>query len=278
MIGPIISATELEALFDSGCSLHVFDCRFDLAQPEAGFQAWQQGHIPGAHYVHLDHHLSAAKTGKNGRHPLPSPEAWKLQREQWGLAADTPIVCYDDQGGIFAARLWWMLKSTGHTHVQVLDGGFGAWLRQQGAVSTDTPSSPPPSSLAANPFAGLVEKEEVYKNIQNQLFTLVDARAADRFAGLNETLDPVGGHIPGAQNRFFKENLGGDGLFKSPAELKTAFLALPNPKAVVHQCGSGVTACHNLLAMEVAKLGGSRLYAGSWSEWCCQEGYPVSTG
>lgn len=278
MTSDIISCSELLSLLEGGKSPRIFDCRFDLAKPEEGFLSWQEGHIPGALYVHLDQHLSAPKTGKNGRHPLPKPTAWQHQRENWGLDLDSPVVCYDNQGGFFAARLWWMLKNTGHSRVQVLDGGFSAWQRQNGAVSATETPNPSRTTLAPTPFAGLVTLEEVKANLNQAVFTLLDARAADRFAGQNETLDPVGGHIPGAINRFFKGNLREDGLFKSAVELKAAFSSLPAPEKLVHQCGSGVTACHNLLAMEVAGLTGSRLYAGSWSEWCCQEGYPVATG
>jgi thiosulfate/3-mercaptopyruvate sulfurtransferase len=277
MKNSLVSCDQLKTLLGSAPDLRIFDCRFDLANPEAGASAWLQGHIPGAHYAHLDRNLSAAKTGKNGRHPLPDPEFWKAQREQWGLEADTPILCYDDQGGMFAARLWWMLKSTGHNRVWVLDGGFSAWKASGGAISQEAPASPSATKLQATPYQGLVTKEEVLENLKNQQFTLLDARAPDRFAGQNETLDPVGGHIPGAKNRFFKGNLQENGKFKPAEELRQGFAALPQPDKLVHQCGSGVTACHNLLAMEQAGLTGSRLYAGSWSEWCCQENYPVSS-
>lgn len=277
MTQPLISCEGLKDLIQQEKELHVFDCRFDLAKPEAGLLAWQQGHIPRAQYAHLDQHLSGPKTGQNGRHPLPTPESWKAQREQWGLELDMPIVCYDDQGGIFAARLWWMLKSAGHTQVMVLDGGFSLWKRMGGSISTDAPTPIQATQLDMASYAGLITKEEVKGNLEQKTFTLVDARAPDRFAGQNETLDPVGGHIPGALNHFYKANLQEDGTFKSPALLQSAFNALGSHEKVVHQCGSGVTACHNLLAMEVAGLTGSRLYAGSWSEWCCQEGYPIAS-
>jgi thiosulfate/3-mercaptopyruvate sulfurtransferase len=278
MNSTLLSAEQLKTLMDQEPGLRIFDCRFDLGSTEAGLYAWEKGHIPGAFYAHLDRDLSAAKNGKNGRHPLPDPESWKTRREHWGLESDTPVLCYDNQGGIFAARLWWMLKSTGHNRVWVLDGGFSAWKEAGGAVSQEAPPPPKPTQLQATPYRGLIIREEVLENLKNQQFTLLDARAPDRFAGQNETLDPVGGHIPGAQNRFFKGNLQENGKFKPAEELRQGFAALPQPDKLVHQCGSGVTACHNLLAMEQAGLTGSRLYAGSWSEWCCQEGYPVSTG
>jgi thiosulfate/3-mercaptopyruvate sulfurtransferase len=277
MNSTILSPEQFKALLEKEHGVRIFDCRFDLGSTEAGLYAWQKGHIPGAHYAHLDRNLSAAKSGKNGRHPLPDPESWKTQREQWGLEADTPILCYDNQGGIFAARLWWMLKSTGHNRVWVLDGGFSAWKEAGGAVSQDVPPAPQATKLQASPYQGLIIREEVLENLDIRQFTLLDARAPDRFVGQNEVLDPVGGHIPEAINRFFRENLQESGTFKSAEELNRDFSALHPPEKLVHLCGSGVTACHNLLAMELAGLTGSRLYAGSWSEWCCHEDHPIAT-
>jgi thiosulfate/3-mercaptopyruvate sulfurtransferase len=264
----------------------VIDVRFNLAQADAGQEAFHAGHIPGALYAHLDRDLSGPKTGRNGRHPLPSPEAFTATARRWGLQPDTHVVVMDDQGGMFAARLWWMLRWLGHDAVQVLDGGWKAWLAAGGPVSLDTPL-PAPGHWSAAPRPGhLRQVDEVWREVSRgdagaQALCLIDARAPDRFRGENETLDPVGGHIPGARNRFFQLNLQADGRFKPAAELREAFTALLQGQpldTVVHQCGSGVTACHNLLAMAVAGLPPTALYAGSWSEWCSEPSRPVARG
>jgi thiosulfate/3-mercaptopyruvate sulfurtransferase len=273
----LISATELAALLDpdAGTDVLVLDCRFSLPAPEAGQQAYAQGHVPGAVYAHLDRDLSGTKTGKNGRHPLPAPADFLATLHRWGLTPDTEVVAYDDAGGMFAARVWWMLRWMGHTRVRVLDGGWSRWLAQ-GLPVTQAPASRTASSIVLKPQDGqLVRIDFVQTHLGNREFMqLVDARAPDRFRGENETLDPVGGHIPGAVNRFFQLNLAADGGFKSPDLLRQEFTALLGSQpvhTVVHQCGSGVTACHNLLAMAHAGLDGSRLYAGSWSEWCADQ-------
>lgn len=272
----LISATELASWLRGAASpqddVLVLDCRFSLANTQAGQQAYEQGHIPGAVYVQLDRDLSGPKTGLNGRHPLPTPEAFKRTLQGWGLQAHTEVIAYDDAGGMFAARAWWMLRWMGHDRVRVLDGGWAQWLAQGGDTSTSDPTR------QASTFEGhahdelLVRIDEVQAHLgERDRMQLIDARAPDRFAGQNETLDPVGGHIPGALNRFFQLNLGPNGCFKGAPELRQDFIALLKSQplhTVVHQCGSGVTACHNLLAMEHAGLSGSRLYAGSWSEWC----------
>lgn len=265
---PLISANQLEEIINSGENVLLCDCRFDLADPLAGKKSYEESHIPGAIYVDLDQDLSGSKTGANGRHPLPSPEAWAQTKARLGISPNTLVVAYDKQGSVYASRLWWMLKATGHANVRVLDGGLDAW---NGPMGTN-PRTPIPCTQAIGvmPYAGLVLVDEVVNNLQTQKFKIVDARANDRFHGQNETLDPVGGHIPGALNHFFKENLSGS-AFKTPENLFqefVGFLGSIKPSEVIHQCGSGVTACHNLLAMEIAGLKGSRLYAGSWSEWC----------
>jgi thiosulfate/3-mercaptopyruvate sulfurtransferase len=282
---PLIDAPALRALLatpvNDSAPVCVIDTRFNLAQPEAGEQAFAAGHIPGALYAHLDRDLSAPKTGRNGRHPLPSPEAFTVTARRWGLTPGTHVVVLDDQGGMFAARLWWMLRWLGHEAVQVLDGGWKAWLATGGeAVAGDTPP-PAHGTWSATPQTGWLRLvDEVTADVQGpQALCLVDARAPDRFRGENETLDPVGGHIPGARNRFFQLNLQPDGCFKAPETLREAFTALLGDQAldtVVHQCGSGVTACHNLLAMAVAGLPPTALYAGSWSEWCSDPARPVA--
>lgn len=273
----LITATELASLLKQPATdVLVLDCRFSLPAPEAGQQAYAQGHVPGAVYAHLDHSLSGPKTGLNGRHPLPTPEAFLATLRRWGLTPDTEVVAYDDAGGMFASRAWWMLRWMGHPRVRVLDGGWAQWLAQGGEVEQKlTPRAP--SAIELTPHdAQLVRIDFVQAHLGNrEVMRLVDARAPDRFRGENETMDPVGGHIPGAINRFFQLNLDSDGRFKSPHVLRqefTALLGVQPLNTVVHQCGSGVTACHNLLAMAHAGLEGSRLYAGSWSEWCADQG------
>jgi len=256
----------------------VFDCRHDLADTSAGRRAYAQAHIPGAHFLHLDDDLSAAKTGTNGRHPLPDPQAFVARLAALGLANDVQAVAYDAHGGMFAARLWWMLRWVGHDAVAVLDGGLPAW-QQGGHPVTTAIATPKPAVFTGTPRPLAVDAAFVAAHLDDGAMRLIDARAPDRFRGENETLDPVGGHIPGAVNRFFKDNLAPDGRFKPAAVLRAEFSALlggtPPPQAV-QQCGSGVTACHNLLAMEAAGLAGSRLYAGSWSEWCSDSRRPVA--
>jgi thiosulfate/3-mercaptopyruvate sulfurtransferase len=272
---PLISANQLEELLNSGENVLLCDCRFDLADPLSGKKSYEESHIPGAIYVDLDNDMSGNKTGSNGRHPLPSPEAWAQTKTRLGISPHTLVVAYDKQGSVYASRLWWMLKSTGHANVRVLDGGLDAWNGPMGTI----PRSPNPCTQAVGvmPYAGLALVDEVLDNLQSQKNKIIDARADDRFHGQNETLDPVGGHIPGALNRFFKNNLNAT-AFKTPEQLFKEFSEFLGPikaSEVINQCGSGVTACHNLLAMEVAGFKGSRLYAGSWSEWCSSPDRPI---
>ncbi|MBT2326589.1 sulfurtransferase [Variovorax paradoxus] len=277
----LISADELAAMQRSGAALLVLDCSFELTDPQAGQRAYDAGHIPGARYVHLELALSAEKTGRNGRHPLPGREAFAKTMAAMGLNSDTQVVAYDNAGGMYAARLWWMLRWAGHKAVAVLDGGIAAW-KAAGAVGTDTPAALPAGNFRLQPsLVATVSYEEVKANIHRQGRLVLDARAPDRFRGENETMDPVGGHIPGARNRLFKDNLGPDGRFKAPAQLRQEFDAITGgrPAAqLINQCGSGVTACHNLLALEVAGLRGAALYPGSWSEWSAQPEAPIATG
>jgi thiosulfate/3-mercaptopyruvate sulfurtransferase len=259
----------------------VIDCRHDLASYEAGRRAYCESHIPGARFAHLDEDLSGPKTGVNGRHPLPHPQTFCLRLGALGIDQSTNVVAYDASGGCFAARLWWMLRWVGHGRAAVLDGGWPAWIAAGKPVTQDIPSIRPVTHALNLQPGTSVDTAYVMARAQQPEMALLDARSADRYRGENETLDPVAGHIPGARNRFFRMNLAGDGRFKPVSELRTDFAQLlqdRNPKNVVHQCGSGVTACHNLLAMEHAGLSGSRLYPGSWSEWCSDRARPVATG
>lgn len=259
--------------------LRIVDCRFDLRDPAAGRAAHAAGHIPGALFMDLDQDLSAPKTGKNGRHPLPPPEVFAQRLGELGIGQGTQVVAYDDVGGMMAARLWWMLRWVGHLQVAVLDGGLQAWLTAGHGLETEAPI-PEPVLCPLQLHDGLrVDADYVAAHLNSAEMQLIDARAPDRFRGENETLDPVGGHIPGALNRFFKDNLTPDGHFKQASVLQEEFGALikgGDAHRVIHQCGSGVTACHNMLAMEVAGLSGSRLYPGSWSEWCADPARPVA--
>lgn len=276
----LISADDLRALLERGAAPVIVDCGFDLADPEDGEHAWAAAHLPGAFYLHLDRDLSGPKTGRNGRHPLPAREAFAATLGRLGIGAQTQVVAYDRQGGPYAARLWWMLRWMGHEAAAVLDGGLQAWRAAGGPVDAEPPATrhAPPYPTRAS-LAPTLEAEALAAQLG--CVPLVDARAAERFRGEVEPLDPVAGHIPGALHRFFKDNLGADGRFKPAATLRAEFEALLGREAAsatVHQCGSGVTACHNLLAMEHAGLAGSRLYPGSWSEWCADPTRPVARG
>ncbi|MBK9029672.1 MAG: sulfurtransferase [Propionivibrio sp.] len=255
----------------------VFDCRHSLSDVESGEKAYAEGHVPGAFFLHLDRDLSGPMNGRNGRHPLPDPCCLASTLGATGVARDTQVVAYDDAGGMIAGRLWWLLRWLGHDRVALLDGGINQWMKEGRELSTElTQSVPCVFDIARRDW--VVSTESVLANINKEGFCLIDARSPDRFRGENETLDPVGGHIPGARNRFFRDNLDDKGCFRPAAELRRDFLELlagvEADKAVM-QCGSGVTACHNLLAMEIAGLHGARLYAGSWSEWCADPARPV---
>ena len=277
----LITAAELLALQAAGTPAVLLDCGFDLANPAAGAQAHAAGHLPGALYAHLDGDLAGAKTGHNGRHPLPDFAVFAATAGQWGVAPGVQVVTYDNQGGPYAARAWWLLRWLGHTQVAVLDGGVAAWRAAGGLMATEpaavAPQAPYP---VTNPAMPTIAADALQAGLGT--LRLFDARAAERFRGDVEPLDPVAGHIPGATLRFFKDNLAPDGHFKPAAQLRAEFEALgaltPAGTQVVQQCGSGVTACHNLLAMAHAGLGISTLYPGSWSEWCSQPHRPVARG
>lgn len=276
-MSPLISAEELAGRLGDD-ALVVIDCRHDLARPDAGESAWADSHIPGALFMHLDRDLSSAKTGSNGRHPLPSPAAFSALLGRCGITPQHSVVAYDDAGGMFAARLWWMLRWVGHADAAVLDGGLAAWRAAGGALDQSVRSRPA-TRYPEGAVDSTVDADALLANLDGGALLVVDARAPDRFRGENETLDPVGGHIPGAVNRFFKLNLADDGRFKPADVLRAEWCAIANgrnPATLVMQCGSGVTACHNLLALELAGLSGARLYPGSWSEWCSDPARPVA--
>jgi thiosulfate/3-mercaptopyruvate sulfurtransferase len=261
----------------------VIDCRHDLVNPDAGRAAYEAGHIPHAEFAHLDTDLSDKSPGPNGefrgRHPLPEPDAFVETLQRWGINDNSQVIAYDAQGGMFAARLWWMLRWVGHESVAVLDGGLQAWQAQEGQLTTGLAARPRGNIQRRPTLTSSVNVNNVVDNLASQARIVIDARAPDRFRGENETLDPVGGHIPGAKNRFFKDNLQADGRFKPAEQLRTEFAALiTTPEASIMQCGSGATACHNLLALQIAGLPGAALYPGSWSEWSADASRPVATG
>jgi thiosulfate/3-mercaptopyruvate sulfurtransferase len=271
----------------------VLDCRFDLAAPDAGRAAYRRGHIPAARYLDLNRDLSSPVSASTGRHPLPDPQRLLGRLIAFGIGPDTPTVAYDESNGSFAARAWWLLRWLGARNAAVLDGGLKAWTSRQGTLETGEPSDgdaapaeararaewasvPPP-----DPGAAVVTGEELERLLENPGRLLVDARAPERFSGAVEPIDPVAGHVPGALNHPFAENLREDGRFLPPQELKERWLRRlggKDPRDVIAMCGSGVTACHNLLALELAGLSGAKLYAGSWSEWIRDPARRVARG
>ena len=273
----LISAAELRAFTGP---LVLLDCGFELTDPAAGERAYAAGHLPGARYAHLDRDLSGPKAPGRGRHPLPEREAFAATAGRWGVAPGVQVVCLDAQGGPYAARAWWLLRWLGHDAVAVLDGGFDAWRAAGGAVDAQVPSASPAAPYPERaPRAATTSADALLAQLGR--VRLIDARAGERFRGEVEPLDKAAGHIPGALNRFFKDNLAADGRFKPATQLRAEFDALLGREAAaqtVHQCGSGVTACHNLLAMEHAGLAGSRLYPGSWSEWSADPARPLARG
>lgn len=260
----------------------VFDCRFALSDPPAGERAYHEGHIPGARYLHLDHDLAGPVTPQSGRHPLPDPETLARKLAAVGVSDDTQVVVYDAAAGAFAARLWWLLRWLGHSQVAVLDGGWQRWLREGRPVAVEMPANAARGNLHAHANRSLwLDAGEVWRQTQSGSGRLFDARAAERFRGEVEPIDPVAGHVPGAVNLPYAENVSEDGSFKSAETLRARFLSAldgVSPGRAVSMCGSGVTACHNLLAMEVAGLKGGKLYAGSWSEWIRDSERPVARG
>jgi thiosulfate/3-mercaptopyruvate sulfurtransferase len=273
MATTLVSTAELAARPD----WRVFDCRHDLAKPGLGEEQYRDAHIPGALFAHLDRDLSAPKTGRNGRHPLPPPEVFVSWLAKCGLKPSDQVVCYDAGNGAMAARLWWMLRWIGHDAVAVLDGGLAKWLAEKRPVTSDVPRFESSHYAPKRKPEGLISVNQIEKRGGEML--LLDARAPARYRGEQEPIDPVAGRIPGAMNRFNMDNVSPQGTFKGAAQLKQEFQAVLGdraPSEVVHYCGSGVAACHNLLAMEIAGLTGGRLYAGSWSEWIADPNRPIA--
>jgi thiosulfate/3-mercaptopyruvate sulfurtransferase len=280
----LIDAAVLREL--AGQDLAIVDCRFDLMNPENGRRAYLEGHIPGARYADLNQDLSAPITATSGRHPLPSPRDFAGTLARLGVGGDTQVIAYDDSAGAFAARLWWMLRWMGHPAAAVLDGGIKAWLSAGGALQAGEPRALPAAVSGAElsaqaDTAAVIGTAELERGLSDPSLLLIDARAAERYAGTVEPIDAVAGHIQGAVNHPFSTNLGADGRFLPAPLLRQAWekrLAGRSPTQVAAMCGSGVTACHNLLSMEVAGLPGARLYAGSWSEWIRDPKRPIARG
>jgi thiosulfate/3-mercaptopyruvate sulfurtransferase len=258
----------------------VVDCRHNLSDVDAGERAYLAGHVPGAVFMHLDRDLSGVKTGSNGRHPLPEIAALAATFGLAGIDATRQVVACDQNNGMWASRLWWLLRWLGHDAVAVLDGGVDRWLAERRPQTREFPT-PRPTRFVPKPPAPIASADEILRHLGDDALFVLDARASERYRGDVEPIDPVAGHIPGARNRPYTDNLTEQGTFKPAAQLRSEYEALLGatpPVAVVHHCGSGVTACHNVLAMSIAALPGSRLYPGSWSEWVADPARPVVRG
>lgn len=279
MYGTIVSVDELAAHLKDAAWV-IVDCRHLLQDFGAGRRMYEAAHIPGAFYAHGEHDLAGQKTGTNGRHPMPDPDRFAAFLRELGVNGDTQIVAYDAGADMWASRFWYVCKYIGHEAVAVLDGGFAAWSGMGKPVTAEVSRKPGNGTIQPHVQSELaVDANVVLRSLESKEFAIIDARGADRFAGQNETIDPVGGHIPGAVNRPFRSNYTGPfGQFKKPEELRAEFEALGvPPERIVNQCGSGVSAAVNLLGMEIAGLRGARLYPGSWSEWCADRSRPMVT-
>jgi thiosulfate/3-mercaptopyruvate sulfurtransferase len=291
------AATLRKLLREHPGQLVLLDCRFDLGKPDAGRQAYAEGHIPGARYADLNRNLAAPITAHSGRHPLPAPGQLRGFLASVGVEQDTQVVAYDEANGSFAARAWWLLRWLGHPRAAVLDGGYRAWVAADGAIETGEPlesglgglptgrtqhaAASGQAALTPSGVAQPVTAVEVVEALKDPRRVLVDARAPERFAGTIEPIDPVAGHVPGAVNHPFSRNLDSQGRFLPAAQLRQHWLKSldgKDPGEAILMCGSGVTACHNALAMEIAGLSGAKLYAGSWSEWIRDPKRPVARG
>ena len=276
----LVSTADLAAHLDDPLWI-VFDCRFTLTDARAGQRAYQAGHIPGARYADLDADLSAPVGTGSGRHPLPDPQVLARKLSDWGVGVNRQVVVYDDSYNSIAVRMWWLLRWLGHPGVAVLDGGWPKWVREKRPA---TPLAPKPQHALfphLPEMSQVAHADEILRGLSDPVHLLIDARPERRFTGEYEPLDPVAGHIPGAINWAFEENLDFDGTFLAPEALRENYQGLLQgraPHEVIHVCGSGVTACHNVLAMEIAGLPGSRLYPGSWSEWITDPSRPIATG
>ena len=278
MSSTLFSPADLHAQLDT---VRVIDCRFDLAKPNAGEAAYMVNHVPGAIYAHLDRDLSSSITPTSGRHPLPDAHELAAKLGSWGIDSQTQVVVYDADNGMFASRLWWLLRWLGHERVAVLDGGFKAW--QQAGMPVTTEIAPPaPKDFIGQPRNELwVSAADVAARVLEPKWLVLDARAPERYRGEVEPIDAVAGHVPGAVNHPFALNLNASTQFLSADELRARYEQVSGgapPNQVIAMCGSGVTACHNLLAMEVAGLHGAKLYAGSWSEWIRDPHRPIAKG
>ena len=281
----LIAPSELAAHLDDP-DWAIIDCRFDLARPDWGAQAFAAGHIPHALYAHLEHDLSAPRAPRSGRHPLPQVELLAATFARFGIDERVQVIAYDQSAGAFAARLWWLLRWLGHPQVAVLNGGLAAWELAGLPLSSTIEARAPRQFRAKAEAHRVASGSEVAALVSSGALAraeqlLVDARSADRFAGENETIDPVAGHVPGARNHPYAGNLDASGRFLDAARLRQAWEATlrgANARQLIAMCGSGVTACHNLLALEVAGLSGARLFAGSWSEWITDPDHPVARG
>ncbi len=279
---PLITTQELAKILSQPDVL-VFDCRFNLTDPAWGRQNYLEGHIPGAFYVDLNHDLASPATPQTGRHPLPDPVRFVEEMARWGITPQTRVVVYDTVGGGYAGRLWWMLIAIGHLKVQLLDGGYAKWKTKnrpdRAGEEVPVPTSflfPPNFNPEMFITAGEIQAAQI-----DSTQILIDARAPERFQGVQELIDPVAGHIPGAHNRFHGMNLTTGGVFKSPDQLRQEFemiLGAHSAANTIVYCGSGVTSCHHLIALQLAGLPGARLYVGSWSDWIRDPAHPIATG
>ncbi len=274
----LITVDELDANL-ANPKFVIFDCRHELTNPTFGDAEYAKSHLPHAHFASVDRDLAAPPNGSNGRHPLPDVATFAAWLGSKGVTDGVQVVGYDNAAGVYASRLWWMLRWLGHDAVAVLDGGWEAWLRAGKRTTQDVPQAKP-ATFTPRIRDVNVDAEYLLANLETDRMLVIDARSNDRFHGQNETIDPVAGHIPGAVNRLFKNNVDQHGQFRRGEELRREFETLIGTmpaRNVVHQCGSGVSACHNLLAMELAGMSGSRLYPGSWSEWIADPERPVAT-
>jgi thiosulfate/3-mercaptopyruvate sulfurtransferase len=277
----ILSVEDLRAAIGDAADWLVLDCEFDLGDADRGRAIYREGHVPGARYLDLERDLSGPVTGDNGRHPLPARTAFAATMRRLGLKTGQQVALYDGNGGIYAARAWWMLRWLGHAPVAVLDGGRQGWVDAGLPLEAGEPLPSREGDFAlGEPLVGQpVTADQLLENLDGGALQVIDARDAQRFAGSPHPLDSASGHIPGASNRFYRDNLDEAGRFRTPDELQQAFaaaLAGKAPQQAVLQCGSGVTACHNALAMEIAGLKGARLYPGSWSEWTSDPTRPIA--